>query len=551
MTSQVTLDGDGWLRGEGLVDPHGPHDVPFTPYDPANLERPILDVIAAVAQRRPRHIAIDDGTLRIDYQRLYGLACRLGQAIHDAGLPPGPIGVKVAYDSLHPLAILGCLAAGRPLLLLDPDNPESFNDRVARAAGLAGLIVNATAMRHTSSPQTLPNIAIESVVMTGIGAVPTPPGRVEARDPAFIVSTSGSTGAPKLVIRDQHRLHWTVRANIEFGHYNETDRLVTLGALTNGLTITRNLEPLLFGATVQMINLKRAGIGPTLQMIRDHRVSVVRTTVSILKTLSEFEGARAYLDAVRLVAVGGEGFLQHDLAQIRSVLPAHCHLGYVLWMTETPVARWHLPARDDHDPIRVACGYLIPGVDIKVLHEDGSPCAIGEMGELLVRSASVAGGEIIDGRVVKDRFMADATGDNLRTYRTGDLVRVCPDGVLVCYGRNDRMVKVRGLRVEPAMIEAAMRATPGVKDAVAVIDTATADIRIYAVIVPNAGAPEDLAETVRNHARGAVPSHMVPTTICSLPSLPMTKAGKIDYAAILAHTRAAAGVCDDITAAQN
>jgi hypothetical protein len=114
-------------------------------------------------------------------------------------------------------------------------------------------------------------------------------------------------------------------------------------------------------------------------------------------------------------------------------------------------------------------------------------------------------------------------------YRTGDLVRWRAAGTLEFLGRADRQVKVRGFRVEPAEIEAALAALPGVADAA----VSVRDRRLAAWVVPAEGVPgESLLEASRSALLDRLPRHMIPALWAHLPALPHTPSGKVDHRAL-------------------
>lgn len=534
MTREIDFTKYQWIRGSDSPDPNGPLDVPFTPYDRDWSDRPLIEVIGETARRLPAQIAIDDGAVRLTYSQLFAMACRLSHAINRTELPPGPIGIKLSYDALHPVAILGCLAAGRPCLLMSQDNPPDYNQRLITASGLQGLLINEEDARNGSvqgGPRLIP---IEPALMTGEDFDERPAGRLGPDDPAFIVSTSGSTGVPKLIARSQRRLHLGVSSNVHSGHFNENDRFLNLGSPANGAAVSRNTLPLLIGGRLHIVDIPRAGMGGILRVLRDQKITVLRATVSIMKALSQLDDAHTHLASLRAVWVGGEMLLQKDLSQIRAVLPPSCRLGYSLNMTEVGVARWFVPETDDHDPIRVAVGYLNTEAEVLLLDDEGRSCAPGEIGELIVRSRRVALGEWRDGHVMPDRFQRDPTDPTKRIYRTGDLARICPDGVMVVHGRKDRMIKIRGQRVEPAVVETAIRDVAGVADAVVAAQQADGEVRIYSFIVPRGDAGDSLLTVVHESLKTALPSYMRPSEILIVKSLPRNAAGKVDIQSLLA-----------------
>ena len=157
----------------------------------------------------------------------------------------------------------------------------------------------------------------------------------------------------------------------------------------------------------------------------------------------------------------------------------------------------------------------------------------GVAGELLLGGMGVARGYINRPELTAERFVPDPFGPpGSRVYRTGDIVRILADGEIRFIGRVDRQIKLRGLRIELEEVEAALLLHPEVTHAAALV---TADERgerhlVAYVAAPGAARPD--GEELQRHLRTSLPEHMVPSRIVAVAELPLTKAGKIDRAAL-------------------
>jgi hypothetical protein len=184
----------------------------------------------------------------------------------------------------------------------------------------------------------------------------------------------------------------------------------------------------------------------------------------------------------------------------------------------------------------VAIGEAIDNTRLAVVDRRGERCPVGVPGELWIAGAGVARGYrgrpgATAERFVPDPFASEAGGG--RAYRTGDLARWRPDGSLECLGRLDHQVKVRGHRIEPGEIEAALLERPDVARAVvAPVAGPEGRARLAAYLVLEPGRPEPTAAELRAALAERLPEYMVPALFAVLPELPTTPSGKVDRKAL-------------------
>ena len=193
-----------------------------------------------------------------------------------------------------------------------------------------------------------------------------------------------------------------------------------------------------------------------------------------------------------------------------------------------------------HRRARSPSGARTPTREVYILDPARRPVPVGVPGELYVGGAGVARGYLNRPELTAERFVPSPFRDagaatrraEARLFRTGDLARFMPDGTIECLGRIDRQVKIRGNRVELGEVEAVLGRHPGVRDCAVVarsgeVRTAggRAEPRLVAYFVSEAPVPPG---ELRRLCRGALPGFMVPTTFIRLAALPHTSSGKID-----------------------
>jgi non-ribosomal peptide synthetase component F len=180
----------------------------------------------------------------------------------------------------------------------------------------------------------------------------------------------------------------------------------------------------------------------------------------------------------------------------------------------------------------VRIGTPVPGAEAYVLDSGMRLLPSGVVGELYLGGSGLARGYLDDPSLTADRFVPHpfSSQPGARLYRTGDVVRFDADGRLLFVGRADRQVKLRGFRIEPSEIEAALVAHPDVRDAAVIVREDTpGDQRLVAYVVTGSGTA---ASTLRRFLQDRLPDHMIPSAYVALDELPRNTQGKIDRAAL-------------------
>jgi aryl carrier-like protein len=196
--------------------------------------------------------------------------------------------------------------------------------------------------------------------------------------------------------------------------------------------------------------------------------------------------------------------------------------------TETTV--WSSITEVEQGAARMTIGPPIANTRFYVLDTHFQLTPPGVSGELFIAGAGVARGYFERPELTAEKFLADPFVPEERMYRTGDEVRQLPDGRIEFLGRLDHQIKLRGFRIELGDVETAIRALPGVRDAVAMLRP---DASGEAILVGYYTGGENSTPAELKRALGSrLPIYMVPTVMKSLPSLPLTPNGKIDRKAL-------------------
>ncbi|MER6830124.1 amino acid adenylation domain-containing protein [Streptosporangium sp. NPDC000563] len=503
------LAGYAHLLGDLLADPgQAAREARLTPGEPA-AALPVWDGPGPLDTLHG-DVVVEGAGRSLGHAELTMLRHRTTSALRAAGVQPGQaVAVLAARVPELPGLLLGVLAAGARWVILDPAHPAPVLARQAAAAGAVA------ALRCPGAPPLtgLPEIELPQT---------SPPGTTPHPERGYLSLTSGTTGDPKPVVTGEGPLAHFVAWYAATFAVTPADRFALLSGLAHDPALRDVFVPLATGARlcVPEGDLLRDPVR-LVAWLREHRVTVAHLTPQLARMLC---GTGAVLPEVRLVATGGDRLTHADAARLRRLVPA-ARLVAFYGTTETPQAHaWYeIPSgvRESAEPVPAGRG--IEGSELVVTAEHGGRAGVGELGEVVVRSANLANG-YLDAELTRRRFTGDA-------FATGDLGRLNPDGTVTIAGRRDDQVKIRGFRVELGEVEAALSAHPEVRAAVAVADRdERRETVLHAYAVPRRPGPAPPG--LLDHLRAVLPEHAVPAEVFVVPALPLTPNGKVDRAAL-------------------
>jgi amino acid adenylation domain-containing protein len=525
-----------WLDdGKHPLDWNGPTGRPFVEFGlkfgDGDSDRSIIDHFEHVARRHPDRIAITDSDTSVSYAQLWDGLSGLAETIAAETQPGELIGILLPAGPMFPLAMLACLAAGRPFVALDTNYPSDWLKRVLQDARPT-LVIERGMSTETS------DIAGPTARVINLTCLPQParqdwrPAELGLDAPACVLFTSGSTGPPKGIVNSQRNLLQRVAQSINAAHINADDKFLTLASLCTVVGVRDVLTALLAGAAIHVLDPQRVGARETLNVIRSEAITILFAFPALLRSMIPYDEQPAGA-ALRLVRVGGDTTLWSDIDLLRAWLAPQAAVQLIYAATEAPIMQWFIDDSRRNDDSRIPIGFPLPGNRLALVDEFGRPTPPGEIGELVVGSPYVALGLWVDGRCIANNIERNGTPP-YRLFRTGDLVRQRPDGLLERFGRKDRQVKIRGARVELDGVEAALRQHAHVRDVGALARTSSADGggTLVAYVSARDGAPAGLLDELRALMQSA-PAPMRPTRLYQVHEIPRLPSSKLDVRALM------------------
>lgn len=482
------------------------------------MDQDVLLLFLRTAERHPDAVAVIDGRGPSTYGELRARVHRVAAAL---GPRPGTVGVLTDRSANTVAALLGVLAAGGTYCPIDPGFSADRRRILAETAGCRTVLAVRPDPEEFGPPVLGPELpdVHDSSAQEGLFVPPRPD------DPAYVLFTSGSTGKPKPVVTPRGAIAAAVDSLAGVLDVRPGDRVLQFASLNWDTSFEEILPALTRGAILVFDDDAYAGSLPRfLRMLDRLGVSVLDLPTAFWHELVHHmvEAADIALpESVRTVVIGGEATSRARLDNWRG-LPGTDRIRLVntYGCTETTLVTH---ATDLHGPRARAGGDGSAPIGRALPHVRER---IAEDGELLIGGPALALGYLGLPEATAERFPVLASE---RYFRTGDRVRRSADGELHHEGRLDDQIKVRGIRVDPAEVEAQLCAHAAVASAAATGVPAGDHTIVVAYVTPSRPADSaDLVAELRAHLRQHSPSHLRPNRITVVPELVHTASGKVD-----------------------
>ncbi|MFI7352300.1 amino acid adenylation domain-containing protein, partial [Streptomyces sp. NPDC049936] len=489
--------------------------------------------------RDPSAVAVVDENERVSYGELNERAHRLAGVLAGRGVGPESVAAVMLERSVElVVTLLAVWKAGAAYLPVDPDHPS---ERLAFTLTDARPSCVLTTRAHAGdlpADLTVPVLAVDEAEPAGRDEWSSPV--LTAGHAAYVMYTSGSTGRPKGVVVTHgglaNHLLWAQRT---FG-LEASDRVLNRTPFGFDASVWELWWPLMSGAAL-VIAAPDGHRDPAYlaDLVRREEVTAAHFVPSLLSVFVA-ESAAADCTSLRMLFCGGEALTGALHQRVTRLWDVELHNVYGLTETTVDSTSWHGGTSETAGG-SVPIGRPVDNTRVYVLDRFLEPVPPGVAGELYVAGTGLARAYHERPGLTAERFVAcPFGGSGERMYRTGDLVRWTADGQLVFVGRADDQVKVRGFRVEPGEVEAALAAHPEVARAVVVAREDTqGDKRLVAYVVPEGDGVVD--GDLRRFAAGRLPEFMVPSAVVVLDELPLSVNGKLDRSALPAPEFSSAG----------
>jgi amino acid adenylation domain-containing protein len=483
--------------------------------------------------RTPEGVAVVYEDSQLSYAELNARANQLAHYLRELGVGPDELVAICTQRSLEMIiAILAVWKAGGAYVPLDPAYPaERLRHMLKDCAPIALLKQGPLDRLITQAGETLPVLDLRdaaslwrshshnNLTRTGIGLNP--------EHLAYVTYTSGSTGRPKgvtVVHRNIVRLcQWAKDIGL-----SRQEAVLQMAPLAFDVSTFEIWGGLASGARLVLYPGTVVDLASVEKLIEEEEISVGLLTAGLFHRM--VEDRVGTLARLKMLFAGGDVI---QVGDVRRVVEQNqgCRMINGYGPTEcTTFSSWYEVKELGANAWTVPIGRPVVNWSCYVLDARRNPVPVGVVGELYIGGDGVARGYLRRPERTADRFVphpfSKVGGERL--YQSGDLVRWGKDGNLEFVGRADHQVKIRGRRIEPGEVEAALRENPEIQEAAVVAhENIAGEKRLVGYVVWREGAVTDVRE-VRSYLRQRLPDYMLPSALVALERLPLTPNGKLD-----------------------
>ena len=481
---------------------------------------------------------IESKTKSVTYRELALRAAQVGDYLSAQGVAAEePVGVLMSRTAEMVAVLLGIIKCGAAYVPIDPDDPPSRQRVIMERSGCRRVIAHRArihAVRDVLSNSDEQELGLSFIDIDHIPAVAVDPLASIApgdRRLAYILYTSGSTGEPKGVEVEHRSVMNLLLASHNLLAFTPDDCFLACSTIGFDISVVEIFLPLITGGRLLMSDrnslLEPARLAAD---IRAYGVTCMQTGPStwsvLLGAVQDFPTLRVAISTAEAIPVA---LARSLVAHGETVWNLYGPTETTIWSTGYRMSKETLDA-DQSSPISVSIGHPLVNTSLLILDEQLNPVPDGQTGELFIGGLGVARGYRGNPALTAQRFV---TLNGIRFYRTGDVVAWSKDGNLLYFGRNDDQMKIRGVRIDPAEVETAIRAHPSVQQAAATWYASAGGARsIVAAVVPRSETSPVSAEALHVWLRGRLPDPMVPSRYVFCQTMPLSPSGKIDRVTI-------------------
>lgn len=489
---------------------------------------PLHALIEKSAKQYSDKVAIAFGKKEVTYAELEKQSSQIAWYLLQQNISKGKR-VAVALDRSIEMVIslVAIMKTGAAYVPIDPELPEARINYILEDAAVNVLLTSKKLKRKTIA---INNQLFIEEICTNLSSYPEhlPNIAVQGNDLVYTLYTSGSTGKPKGVEVEHRNLVNTLCSAREIPGISEVDTILALTTISFDPAGIEMFLPLISGARILLLNNEDSKDPRVIiDSIESGRATIMQATPSMWQMLLD----AGWQSSKSLKAISGGEHLSATLAE--NILSRCSELWNLYGPTEATI---HCTAKKISRDEPITIGKAIHNQRIYILNKELTLVSAGVEGEIFIAGEGVARGYANRPELTAQRFLNDPFVPGERMYKTGDLGKFLSNGEIVCVGRTDNQVKIRGHRIELGEIEHWLIQHNSIERAVVAVDEEVIGSRLIAYVAASKKASKNkdsIISELRLFLKGKLPAYMIPNSFILLDAFPVTSNGKIDRKQLL------------------
>ena len=488
-------------------------------------EKTVVKAFEEQAQKTPNNIAVIFEEQEITYKELNEKANSLANNLRKNGIGRNDlVGIMVNRSIEMIVAILAVLKSGGAYIPIDPTYPQDRVEYMLNSSN-AKLLLTQEKLKNKVKFENkifieLSNKETYSYPTENLESINTP------EDLFYVIFTSGSTGRPKgVMIMHKTMTNFTNYCNnyVEYLKNPTYQTILSITTISFDIFAFETIISLQRGLKVVIANENEQTTPKLINaLIEKHNITITQSTPSVMQVfVNNIEEVPA-LKNIKYITLAGEQLPLELVNKLHKIADMKIYNGY------GPSETYYVTLTEMNDEV-ITIGKPLDNTQIYILDKNLKPVPIGSTGELYMSGDCVAKGYLNNDELTKKSFIPNPFVPGTIMYKSGDLGKYTEEGNILCLGRADHQIKIRGQRIELGEIESLMLKYPNIKNATVVKQNIQNRECISAYFISN---KRIAVNELRKHLSRSLPRYMVPSYFIALDDFPYTPNGKVDKKAL-------------------